>query len=312
MRSAAFFRSASRSAGSSSSPGRQVMGSWSFRITLRSLSGNPPWSWPSMPRASPTTDSGNARSFPFSVKRKDLAFPESVVGLARGMLGQLHGGFPDKLRKVILKDQDPITCRPGELLEPADLEAERKKAADRIGGYVDDKALVSWLLYPNVFPDLVRHRDEFSDTSVVPTPVFLYGLEPGQETTIEIEAGKMLIVRLVAVGKLEKDGTRDLYFELNGEARTVTVRDQAAVQVGAQRVKAEKGNASHVGAPMPGKILKVNVKTGDAVKAGTVLVVTEAMKMETNVKAKADCKIAEVKYKEGDKVEKEDLLVVLA
>ncbi len=248
----------------------------------------------------------------FTEKGKDLAFPESVVGLARGMLGQLHGGFPEKLRKVILKDQEPITCRPGELLEPADLEAERKKAADRIGGYVDDKALVSWLLYPNVFPDLVRHRDEFSDTSVVPTPVFLYGLEPGQETTIEIEAGKMLIVRLVAVGKLEKDGTRDLYFELNGEARTVTVRDQAAVQVGAQRVKAEKGNASHVGAPMPGKILKVNVKTGDAVKAGTVLVVTEAMKMETNVKAKADCKIAEVKYKEGDKVEKEDLLLVLA
>jgi len=248
----------------------------------------------------------------FTEKGKDLAFPESVVGLARGMLGQLHGGFPEKLRKVILKGEEPITCRPGELLEPADLEAERKKAADRIGGYVDDKALVSWLLYPNVFPDLVRHRDEFSDTSVVPTPVFLYGLEPGQETTIEIEAGKMLIVRLVAVGKLEKDGTRDLYFELNGEARTVTVRDQAAVQVGAQRVKAEKGNASHVGAPMPGKILKVNVKPGDAVKAGTVLVVTEAMKMETNVKAKADCKIAEVKYKEGDKVEKEDLLVVLA
>ncbi len=248
----------------------------------------------------------------FTEKGKDLAFPESVVGLARGMLGQLHGGFPEKLRKVILKDQEPITCRPGELLEPADLEAERKKAADRIGGYVDDKALVSWLLYPNVFPDLVRHRDEFSDTSVVPTPVFLYGLEPGQETTIEIEAGKMLIVRLVAVGKLEKDGTRDVYFELNGEARTVTVRDHSAVQVGAQRVKAEKGNASHVAAPMPGKILKVNVKPGDAVKAGTVLVVTEAMKMETNVKAKADCKIAEVKYKEGDKVEKEDLLLVLA
>ena len=248
----------------------------------------------------------------FTEKGKDLAFPESVVGLARGMLGQLHGGFPERLRKVILKGEEPITCRPGELLEPADLEAERKKAADRIGGYVDDKALVSWLLYPNVFPDLVRHKDEYSDTSVVPTPVFLYGLDPGQETTIEIEPGKMLIVRLVTVGKLEKDGTRDLYFELNGEGRTVTVRDQSAAQAGTQRVKAEKGNASQVGAPMPGKILKVNVKPGDEVKAGTVLVVTEAMKMETNVKAKADCKIAEVKYKEGDKVEKEDLLFVLA
>jgi pyruvate carboxylase len=248
----------------------------------------------------------------FTEKGKDLAFPESVVGLARGMLGQLHGGFPEALRRVILKDQEPITCRPGELLEPADLEAERTKAAQKIGGYVDDKSLVSWLLYPNVFPELVRHRDEYSDTSVIPTPVFLYGLEPGQETTIEIEPGKMLIVRLVAIGKLQNDGTRDLIFELNGEARTITVRDQAAAQAGVQRVKAEKGNPSHVGAPMPGKVLKVNVKPGDQVKAGAVLFVTEAMKMETNVKAKADCTIAEVKYKEGDKIEKEDLLVVLA
>jgi pyruvate carboxylase len=247
----------------------------------------------------------------FGEKGRDLAFPESVVGLARGMLGQLHGGFPEALRKVILKDQEPITLRPGELLEPADVEAERQRASQRIGGYVDDKALVSWLLYPSVFPELVRHRDEYSDTSVVPTPVFLYGLEPGQETTIEIEAGKTLIVRLVAVGKLEKDGTRDLIFELNGEARTITVKDQAAGRAGAQRAKAEKGNPSHVGAPMPGKVLKVNVKPGDAVKAGAVLLVTEAMKMETNVKAKADCRVAEVRFKEGDRVEKDDLLAVL-
>jgi pyruvate carboxylase len=248
----------------------------------------------------------------FTEKGKDLAFPESVVGLARGMLGQLHGGFPEALRRVILRDQEPITCRPGELLEPADLEAERTRASQRIGGYVDDKSLVSWLLYPNVFPDLVRHRDEYSDTSVIPTPVFLYGLEPGQETTIEIEPGKTLIVRLVTVGKLEKDGTRDLYFELNGEGRTLTVRDQAAAQGGVQRAKADRGNPAHVGAPMPGKVLKVNVKAGDVVKAGAVLMVTEAMKMETNVKARADCTIAEVRYREGDKVEKEDLVVVLA
>jgi pyruvate carboxylase len=180
-----------------------------------------------------------------------------------------------------------------------------------VGAPVDDRGLVSWLLYPGVFADLVRHREEYSDTSVVPTPVFLYGLEPGQETSIEIEPGKTLIVKLVAIGKLEKDGTRDLIFELNGDARTITVRDQAAAQKGAVRVKAEKGNAAHVGAPMPGKVVKVNVKPGDAVKAGAVLLVTEAMKMETNVKARSDCRIAEVKYKEGEKVEKEDLLVVL-
>jgi pyruvate carboxylase len=248
----------------------------------------------------------------FGEKGKDLAFPESVVGLARGMLGQLHGGFPERLRDVILKGQEPITHRPGELLEPADLEAERRKAAERVGHPIDDRQLVSWLLYPNVFPELSRHREEYSDTSFVPTPVFLYGLEPGQETSIEIEPGKTLIVRLVTVGKLEKDGTRDLFFELNGEARTITVRDQAAGQSGPARAKAERGNPAHVGAPMPGKVVKVNVKAGDVVKAGAVLLVTEAMKMETNVKAKADCTIAEVRFKEGDKVEKEDLIVVLA
>jgi pyruvate carboxylase len=248
----------------------------------------------------------------FTEKGRDLAFPESVVGLAKGMLGQLHGGFPAALQKVILKDQEPVTHRPGELLEPADLEAERRRASERVGQAVDDRGLVSFLLYPNVWPELARHRDEYSDTSVVPTPVFLYGLEPGQETSIDIEQGKTLIVKLVAVGKLEKDGTRDLIFELNGEARTITVRDQTAGKSGALRAKADRGNPGHVGAPMPGKVIKVNVKPGDEVKAGTVLVVTEAMKMETNVKAKADCRVAEVRYKEGDKVEKEDLLVVLA
>jgi pyruvate carboxylase len=247
----------------------------------------------------------------FGEKGRDLAFPESVRGLARGMLGQLHGGFPEALRKVILKDDEPITLRPGELLEPADLEAERRRAAERTGAPVDDEALVSWLLYPSVYPELVRHRDEYSDTSVVPTPVFLYGLEPGQETSIEIEPGKTLIVRLVTIGKLEKDGTRDLIFELNGEARTITVRDQSAATAGAARLKAERGNPGHVGAPMPGKVLKVNVKPGDEVKAGAVLLVTEAMKMETNVKVRADARVVEVRVKEGDKVEKDDLVVIL-
>jgi len=248
----------------------------------------------------------------FTEKGKDLAFPESVIGLAKGMLGQLHGGFPAELQKVILRDQQPITSRPGELIEPVDFEVERKKAEERIGQPIDDKALVSYLLYPNVYPDLVRHKEEFSDTSVIPTPVFLYGLEPGQETSIDIEPGKTLIVKLNTIGKLQPDGTRDLYFELNGDARSVSVRDQAAATTAVSRPKAEKGNAAHVGAPMPGKVVKVGVKAGDKVAAGTVLMVTEAMKMETNVKAKADCIIGEIKFKEGDKVEKDDLIIVLA
>ena len=191
----------------------------------------------------------------FTEKGSDLAFPESVVDLARGMLGQPHGGFPPALQPIILKGVEPITDRPGELIEPADLEAERKKAEARTGAPVDDKALASWLLYPKVYPELVRHEDDYSDTSVIPTPVFFYGLEAGQEITIEIEPGKTLIVKLLTIGELQPDGNRDLYFELNGEPRNVTVRDQAAASSAAVRVKADKGNATHVGAPMPGKVV---------------------------------------------------------
>jgi len=245
-------------------------------------------------------------------KGKDLAFPESVVGMLKGNLGQPHGGWPARLQEVVLKGEEPIHHRPGELLEPADLEAERGKAEAKVGHPVDDKALASWLLYPAVFAEFDQHRQEYSDTSVIPTPAFFYGMAPGQEVSIDIEAGKTLILRLVNIGPLQKDGTRDLFFELNGEGRSVTVRDQTVGKDGSARPKAEKGNPRHVGAPMPGKVIRLAVKPGDAVKAGQVLLVTEAMKMETNVKAKADAVVAEVKFAEGAKVEKEDLLLVYA
>jgi pyruvate carboxylase len=243
---------------------------------------------------------------------QDLAFPESVVGMLRGMLGQPHGGWPAELQKIVLKGQEPIHHRPGELLEPANLEAERKKAAERVGHQVSDEQLMSWLLYPAVFTELERHRADYSDTSFLPTKHFFYGLEPGQETTIEIERGKMLIVKLVTVGPLAKDGMREVFFELNGEGRSVLVRDQTAAKDETVRAKADKANPKHVGAPMPGKIVKLAVKPGDEVRAGAVLLVTEAMKMETNVKAKADGKVAEVRFAEGAKLEKDDLVIVLA
>ncbi len=244
--------------------------------------------------------------------KEDLAFPESVVGMFKGMLGQPYQGWPQELQRIILKGQQPITCRPGELLEPVDFVEERFKLEEKLGHKLDDKALISAILYPNVYPDFDRHRQEYSDTSVIPTPIFFYGLEPGQETSLDIEPGKTLIIKLNAIGKLQSDGTRAVYFELNGNNRSVLIRDQSVQNSDAIREKADKGNATHVGAPMPGKVIKVNVKPGDDVKAGDVLIVTEAMKMETNIKAKADAKIGEVKFKEGDKVEKEDLVIVLA
>ncbi len=243
--------------------------------------------------------------------KEDLAFPESVVGMFKGMLGQPYQGWPQELQKIILKGEQPITCRPGELLEPVDFVEEKLKLEEKLGHRVDDRALISAILYPNVYPEFDRHRVEFSDTSVIPTPIFFYGLELGQETSLDIEPGKTLIIKLNAVGKVQKDGTRAVYFELNGNNRSVVIRDQSVQSDEAVRVKADKGNPCHIAAPMPGKVLKVNVKAGDAIKAGDVLMVTEAMKMETNIKAKADGAVADVKFKEGDKVEKEDLVIVI-
>ncbi len=245
-------------------------------------------------------------------KAPDLAFPESVVGMFKGMLGQPYGGWPQDLQEAILKGQEPIHCRPGELLEPVDMAVERVKAEAKVGHPVDEEGLISWLLYPSVYTELERHRADYSDVSFLPTPQFFYGLEPGQETSIDIQPGKTLIVKLVTVGPLLKDGKREVFFELNGLGRTVLVRDEKAGKDETARVKAERDNPKHVGAPMPGKVIKVAVKQGDEVKAGATLLVTEAMKMETSVKAKQDGKVLEVRFKEGAKVEKEDLLVVLA
>jgi len=245
-------------------------------------------------------------------KADDLTFPESVVGMFKGMLGQPYQGWPVELQKIILRGEEPITCRPGELLEPVDFEAERDKAAAKVGHRLSDHDLMSYLLYPHVYPEFDKHRQEYSDTSVIPTPTFFYGLEPGQETSIDIEPGKTLIIKLNAIGKVHPDGTRHIFFELNGQQRQVVVRDQSAQSDEVEREKADKGNPKHVGAPMPGKVLKLNVKAGDTVKVGDVLMVTEAMKMETNIKAKEEGGVAEVRFKEGDKVEKEDLVIVMA
>jgi len=245
-------------------------------------------------------------------KGEELTFPASVVGFFKGMIGQPYGGFPEKLQQIVLKGEAPITCRPGELLEPADFEAERAGLREQVGHRVNDRTLLSYILYPNVYPEFDLHRRQYSDTSVIPTPVFFYGLEPGQETAVEIEPGKTLIIKLNALGALHADGTRQVFFDLNGLARQVTVRDLDAMVEEKTRPKADSGNPKHLGAPMPGKVLKVPVAVGQEVKAGDILMVTEAMKLETNVKARTGGTVAEVKFAEGEKVEKGDLLFVMA
>ncbi|WP_429886375.1 pyruvate carboxylase [Geoalkalibacter halelectricus] len=240
----------------------------------------------------------------------DLTFPKGVIDFFKGMIGQPVGGFPEDLQQIILKDEKPLTCRPGELLEPVDFVAAKTQLEEKVEHKVSERDVLSAVLYPGVWEEFDGHRQEFGDTSVLPTPVFFYGMETGDELNVEIEPGKTLIVRLNAVGSLQKDGTRNIYFELNGEPRQVTVKDLSVESDEASHQKAEKGNSKHVGAPMPGKVFKLMVKVGDEVSAGDTLLITEAMKMETNVKAKAAGKIVEVLFKEGDAVQQDDLLVV--
>ncbi|HAD03768.1 MAG TPA: pyruvate carboxylase, partial [Desulfuromonas sp.] len=242
----------------------------------------------------------------------DYTFPQGVIDFFKGMIGQPVGGFPKDLQKIILKGEEPLTCRPGELLEPVDFAAKKAAVEKKLGHKISDRDVLSATLYPGVFEEFDRHRQEYSDTSVLPTPVFFYGLEVGDETSIDIEPGKTLIVQLNAVGSLQKDGTRNIYFELNGEPRQVTVADLSVKRDEAAGRKADPDKSGEIGAPMPGKVFKLLVNVGDTVKAGDTLLSTEAMKMETNVKAKEDGKVVELLVKEGQQVQQGALLLVLA
>ena len=242
---------------------------------------------------------------------RELTFPQGVVDFFKGMIGQPYGGFPPELQDIILKGEQPLTCRPGELLEPADFVLKKDALEKQLGHPVSERDVLSAVLYPGVFEDFDRFRQEYSDTSVLPTPVFFYGLDIGDEVTIDIEAGKTLIVKLNAIGRVREDGTRTIYFELNGEPRSATVKDLSVESDEQSHVKADPDNRHEIGAPMPGRIFKLQVKVGDTVEAGDVLLVTEAMKMETNVKAVKKGTVRELVFGEGDAVEQGDLLVVL-
>jgi pyruvate carboxylase len=240
----------------------------------------------------------------------DVAFPESVVQLFRGELGQPAGGFPADLQKKVLGGKAPLTMRAGELLPPADLEAERAAAEAKIGRAVSDFDLASYLMYPKVFADYAANRASYGEVSILPTSVFFYGMQPGQEINIDLERGKTLILKYVATSDIHEDGTRTVFFELNGQPRPIRVPDRSQVAKRPPRRQAEVGNAKHVGAPMPGTIGTVSVRVGQSPKRGDPLLTLEAMKMETTVRAEQDGAIKEVLAKPGQAVDAKDLLVV--
>ncbi|HET7197782.1 MAG TPA: pyruvate carboxylase subunit B, partial [Burkholderiales bacterium] len=241
----------------------------------------------------------------------EVAFPESVVQLFRGELGQPYGGFPAALQRKVLKGAAPLTERPGARLPPVDLETERARLAERLTGPVSDEDLASWLMYPKVWQEYARERLQHGNLALLPTPVFFYGMQPGDEISFDLERGKTLIVRHVATSDPHEDGTRTVFFELNGQPRSVRVRDLSQVAQRPPARKVEPGNTRHVGAPMPGTVTTVAVSAGVRVARGDLLLTLEAMKMETAVRAESEGEVAEILVKPGATVDLKDLLIVL-
>jgi pyruvate carboxylase len=241
--------------------------------------------------------------------KRELSFPESVVELFSGQLGQPAGGFPPELQRRVLKGRRPLADRPGATMEPADFEATRRDLGEHRGRLPSDREVVTRLLYPRVHADFLTHFEKYSDVSVLPTPVFFYGMEPGDEVSIDIEEGKTLILKFQTVSDPHEDGTRTVFFELNGQPREVRVIDQSLVKGVHRHPRAEANNPLHVAAPMPGLVVRVGVSPGEEVSAGQKLATLEAMKMETTVYAERPAKVAEVLVRPGTQVEGGDLLI---
>ena len=240
---------------------------------------------------------------------REMAFPESVVDLLAGRMGQPPGGFPPEVVKRVVRPGDLVTGRPGESLPAADFPAAKKRVAEILGRTASPREVLSWLLYPRVFQDYAQHVVRCGDVSVLPTPAFLEGPKPGEELAVDIEPGKTLVIRLLTVGEPHADGTRTVFFELNGQPRSVSVADRSLEAKVQRRPKAAVGDAREVGAPMPGLIVTVAVRPGDVVTRGQKLLSLEAMKMETTVYAERDGKIAEVLVAPGTPVEAAELIV---
>jgi len=241
-----------------------------------------------------------------------IGFPESVVQLFRGDIGQPLGGFPAQLQRKILKGATPLTERPGASLPAVDLEAERAKIKHKLPRPINDEDLASYLMYPRVWLEYAAERVLYGDVSILPTAVFFYGMEPGQEISVSLERGKTLIVLYVTTSEPHEDGTRSVFFELNGQPRSVRVPDRSQVAKRPPQRKAEPGNPRHVGAPMPGTIATVSTASGRKVARGDILATLEAMKMETAVRAESDGEVVEILATPGQQVDAKDLLIVLS
>jgi pyruvate carboxylase len=243
---------------------------------------------------------------------KDVAFPDSVIDMMRGNLGQPPGGWPAGIVRKVLKDEQPSTERPGKHLPPVDIEATRAKLSAELNGYVvDDEDLAGYLMYPKVFLDYMGRHRQYGPVRTLPTPVFFYGMEPGQEISAEIDPGKTLELRFQTVGEVDEAGEVKVFFELNGQPRTIRVPNRAVKAATKAKPKADPANPNHIGAPMPGSVASVAVSVGQKVRAGDLLLTIEAMKMETGIHADREATIKALHVSPGSQIDAKDLLIEL-
>jgi pyruvate carboxylase len=244
--------------------------------------------------------------------KHDLSLPNSVIEMFSGALGVPPGGWPKKLQSIILRGAAPLRGRPSASLPAVNLEEEGGKLEDKIGHRVSRDDLLSYLLYPEVFLKFDKFRQTYSDVGVLPTPVFFYGLKSGEEITVEIESGKTLIIKFLTSSDPHPDGTRTLFFELNGQPREVNVRDRALRVTERAHPKADPADAGQVPAPTAGIISGIAVQANHTVERGAKLLTLEAMKMQSNIYAPIAGRVAKLLVSPGQHVEAKDLLVLIA
>jgi pyruvate carboxylase len=240
----------------------------------------------------------------------ELQFPESVVGLFAGEIGYPEGGFPQDIAEIVLRGRKPVEGRMAELLPSVDFNLTQSEVVRKTQQRATDENILSYLMYPKVFTDFQAHRRKYTDVSMLATPVFFYGMEPGDETALELEPGKTLYIKFIARTTVDPQGMVTLLFELNGQPREVKVADKAASASVVKRPKADPDNMHHVGAPMPGAVVEVGVKPGQSVEKDEFLFIIEAMKVQVYINSPIKATVQEVLAKPGDHIDTNDLLVI--
>jgi pyruvate carboxylase len=243
--------------------------------------------------------------------KKDVGFPASVIEFFSGRLGQPYKGFPKVLQKKILKGQKPINYRFGSKMKPLDIKKKQKELKKKYSEAISEKDTLSYIFFPEVYDEYMKHKKIYGDTSMIPTPNYFFGMNSGEEIYISIEPGKTLIIRYFTQSEPNEKGYRTIYFELNGQPRSVDVKDKSINVDELLKEVADPSNESHVGAPIPGLLVDISISEGMTISKGVKLCTIEAMKMETVIYSDRAGKLEKLLVKAGENIEAQQLLMVI-